>query len=92
MSYNSVGPDLTFLNKKMKLGRHSGNGRRVCFDEQTSHAQIPHSGYMLTSSRAPVHIDTPACLDTRVNPSRRGSLSLQNVLNGAGSVKACIHA
>jgi hypothetical protein len=68
MSYNSVGPDLTFLNKKMKLGRDSRNWGRVCFDEQTSHAQIPHWGYMLMSSRTPVHIDTPACLDTRVAP------------------------
>jgi hypothetical protein len=44
MSYNGLGSDLTFLNKKIKLGRHSGNGGRVCFDEQTSHAQIPHWG------------------------------------------------
>jgi len=44
MSYNSLGPDLTFLNKKIKLGRHSGNCGRVCFDEQASHAQIPHWG------------------------------------------------
>jgi hypothetical protein len=71
MSYNGVGPDLTFLNKKMKLGRHSGNWGRVCFDEQISHAQIPHCGYTLMSSRAPIHIDTPACLDSGVNPSRR---------------------
>jgi hypothetical protein len=91
MSYNSVGPYLTFLNEKMKLGRHSGNWGRVCLDEQTSQAQIPHSGYMLMSSRAPIHIDTPECLDSRVNPSRRGSLSLQNVFNGAGLVKVCIH-
>jgi hypothetical protein len=62
MSCNGVGPDLTFLNKKVKLGRHSGNWGRV--DEQTSHAQIPHCGYMLMSSRAPIHIDTPACLDS----------------------------
>jgi hypothetical protein len=65
---------------------------RVCFDEQTSHAQIPHLGYMLMPSGAPINIDTPECLDSRVNPSRRGSLSLQNVFNGAGLVKVCIHS
>jgi hypothetical protein len=72
MSYNSVGPHLTFLNKKMKLGRHSGNLGRFCFDERTSHTQIPNSGYMLMSSRAPIHIDAPKSLDSEVNPSRRG--------------------
>ena len=64
---------------------------RVCFDEQASHAQIPHWGYMLMPGRAPIHIYTPACLDSGVKPSRRGSLSLQNVFNGAGLVKVCIH-
>jgi hypothetical protein len=40
MSYNSVGPYLTFLNEKMKLGRHSGNWGRVCLDEQTGPYRI----------------------------------------------------
>jgi hypothetical protein len=72
MSYNDVGPYLTFLNEKMKVGRHSGNWGCVCLYEQTFQAQIPHSGYTLMSSGAPIHIDTPTCLDSRVNPSRRG--------------------
>jgi hypothetical protein len=88
VSYNSVGPDLTFLHKEMKLGRHSCNCGVVCFDEQTSHAQIPHWGYMLMPSRTPIHIDTIECLDSRVNPSRRGSLSFQNVFNGLAWLKS----
>jgi hypothetical protein len=92
MLYNSVRSDLSFLDKKMKLGRDSRNCRRVCLDEQTSHAQIPHWGYMLMPGRAPIHIDTRECLDSRMNHSRRGSLSLQNVFNGAGLVKVCIRS
>jgi hypothetical protein len=59
MSYNSVGPDLPLLNKKMKLGQHSGNCGRVRFDEQTSHAQIPNRSYSLITGSAPIHIDVP---------------------------------
>jgi hypothetical protein len=44
MSYNTVGPDLPFLHKKMEVDRHSGDCGRACFDEQTSEAQIPHWG------------------------------------------------
>jgi hypothetical protein len=47
---------------------------------------------MLMPGRAPIHIDTPACLDSRVKPSRRGSLSFQNVFNGASLVKVCIRS
>jgi hypothetical protein len=57
MSHNSVGPDLPFCDKKMKLSRGSRNCGSVRFDEQTSQAQIPHRGYILITSSAPIHID-----------------------------------
>jgi hypothetical protein len=59
MSYNSLGSDLPFFDKKMKLGGHSRNCGNVCFDEQTSQAQIPYRGYILVTRSAPIHIDAP---------------------------------
>jgi hypothetical protein len=57
MSYNTICPDLPLLDKKMKAGGHSRNFGFVCFDEQTTHAQIPNRGYILTLRRAPIHVD-----------------------------------
>ena len=59
MSYNSIGPDLSFFDKKMKLSRDSRDRRSVGLDEQTSQAQIPHRGYILIISSAPIYIDAP---------------------------------
>jgi hypothetical protein len=57
MSYNSIGSDLPLLDKKMKFASDPRNFGFVCFDEQTTHTQIPNWGYILTPGRAPIHID-----------------------------------
>jgi len=40
MADNSLGPDLSFLNKKVKPDRRVHVTRHFCFDEQSSHAQV----------------------------------------------------
>ena len=50
MSYNSIGYDLPLLDKKMKFGRDSRNFGFVCFDEQTTHAQIGTTAEMLSQA------------------------------------------
>ena len=59
MSYNSIGPDLSFFDKKMKLSRDSRDRRSVGLDEQTSQAQITHRGYILIIGIATLYIDAP---------------------------------
>lgn len=48
MSYNSIGSDLPLLDKKMKFNSDPRNFGFVRFDEQTTPAQIPNWGYILT--------------------------------------------
>jgi hypothetical protein len=57
MSYNSLGSDLPLLDKKMKFGRDSRNFGFICFDEQTTHAEIPNCACILTPIREPINID-----------------------------------
>jgi hypothetical protein len=59
MSYNSIGPDLSFFDKKMEVGGHSRNCGRGCFDEQTSQAKIPDRGYILITRTAPIYVNAP---------------------------------
>jgi hypothetical protein len=59
MSYNSIGPDLSFFDKKMKVSRDSRVRGSVGLDEQTSQAQIQHRGYVLIIRSAPIYIDAP---------------------------------
>jgi hypothetical protein len=40
MPDNSFGPDLSFLNKKVKPDRRVLLMRHFCFDKQTSHTQV----------------------------------------------------
>jgi hypothetical protein len=57
VSYNSIGSDLPLLDQKMKFGSDPRNFGFVCFDEQTTQAQITNWGYILSPSRAPIYID-----------------------------------
>ena len=41
--HNSGGPDRAFLDKKVKLERHSRGKRFLCRDKQPSQAQLSHS-------------------------------------------------
>ena len=40
MSDNSFGPDLSFLNKKVKPDHRVHFSRFICFDKQASHTQV----------------------------------------------------
>ena len=41
--HNTGGPDRAFLDKKVKLERHSRGKRFLCRDKQPSQAQLSHS-------------------------------------------------
>jgi hypothetical protein len=43
MSDNSFGPDLSFLNKKVKPDARVHIQRLFCFDKQASRTQVPGS-------------------------------------------------
>ena len=43
MADNSFGPDLSFLNKKVKLDRGIQVPRFCCFDKQSSQTQVSDS-------------------------------------------------
>ncbi len=40
MPDNSFGPDLSFLNEKVKPDRRVHFTRHFCFDKQTTHTQV----------------------------------------------------
>ena len=66
--HNSIGPDLSFLNKKMKFRCPAHASWLLSLDKKTSHAQIMNLGNFVTSITAPKDPHALACLDSRVEP------------------------
>src|SRR6266513_3309095 len=83
MPDNSFRPDLSFLNKKVNPDCRVHVTRQFCFDEQTSHTQIPDLRSILTSFAIPVDPDFVGRLDSRVVPPRRDTLARQEMLISA---------
>ena len=67
--YNGVGPDLSFLDKKIGFGRQTHSPWLICLNEQASRAQVPNSRSLITFITPPVDPDIPGCLDPRLEPS-----------------------
>jgi hypothetical protein len=83
MSNDSFGPDLSFLNKKVKPDRRVHISQLFCFDKQASRIQVSDSRSILTSFAIPEDPDSVGLLDSRVAPPRRNTLSHQEALISA---------
>ncbi len=52
--HNSLGPDLAFLDQKIKLGLLAQRSRNCRVDEQSPHAQIANARNIIHSITAPI--------------------------------------
>jgi len=68
MPHDSVGPDLSFLDKKINFGRRTHISWVSCFDKQTTQAHVPNSSSLVTLVTPPVDPDALGYLDPRVEP------------------------
>jgi hypothetical protein len=66
MPDDCLGSDLSFLDKKFKLGLCAHDRWLSRLDKQTPDAQIPNSRSVITSITPPVNPDATRCVDPRV--------------------------
>jgi hypothetical protein len=64
MLHYGVGPDLSFLDQKIKLGLCTHDNWLSRLDKQAALAQILNSRSVVTSITAPVDPDLLGCLDS----------------------------
>ena len=79
MSNDSFGPDMSFLDKKLKIGRSAHRSWTRCLDKQSTLAQVPNSCCFVTPTATPEDPDSFRRHDSRVEPPRRKSWFLQHV-------------
>jgi hypothetical protein len=66
---DSLGPDLSFLNKKIELCLDAHGRRNLRGKEQSAHAQVANAGNIIDALTAPIHPNVAQGLDARTHSS-----------------------
>jgi hypothetical protein len=69
MPHYRFSPDLSFLNKKIKLGFRAQGRRNWRGDEQSAYAQVANAGNIIHVLAPPIHPNVALGLDAGSHPS-----------------------
>src|SRR5690348_10242783 len=64
MSHNHLGPDLSFLHKKINLGHCLNRHDNRCLDKQASKTEVPYRGNVFSSVTPPINRHALDCIES----------------------------
>ena len=81
MPDNGIGPDLSFLYKKMQPGQGARSLWIIGLDEQATHAHVPNPRDILASVAMPIDPHISGCRNARRHSPGGGSFGSQHRLS-----------